>query len=129
MPVGDPFYIDFVAHEIGHQFNADHTFNGTTLNCGGGTRNAATAYEPGSGSTIMAYAGICGAENLQSNSDATFHAGSISQINTFIGGLSCDVQLPNGNADPTITPIADRTIPVNTPFILDNTSGAGLDRW
>jgi hypothetical protein len=126
MPVGDPFYIDYVAHEIGHQFNADHTFNGTTLNCGGGTRIQATAYEPGSGSTIMAYAGICGAENLQSNGDATFHAGSISQINTFTSGLTCDAQLLNGNADPTITPIADRTIPVNTPFILDNTSAVDL---
>ena len=125
-PNGDPFYIDFVAHEIGHQFNADHTFNGTTFSCGGGNRNAATAYEPGSGSTIMAYAGICGGENLQSNSDATFHAGSISQINTFTGGVTCDVLLPISNAEPTITPIADSTVPFNTPFVLDNTSAVDL---
>ncbi|MBT8437062.1 MAG: hypothetical protein KJP11_06805 [Gammaproteobacteria bacterium] len=125
-PIGDPFYIDYVAHEIGHQFNADHTFNGTTFSCGGGNRNATTAYEPGSGSTIMAYAGICGGENLQGNSDATFHAGSISQIDTFTGGVTCATLLPNGNAEPTVAPIADSTVPFNTPFVLDNTSAVDL---
>ena len=118
---GDTFDIDFVAHEIGHQFNAEHSFNGTTNACA--NRNASTAYEPGSGSTIMAYAGICAAENLQPSSDATFHAGSIAEINAFADGftLVCASQTPNGNSDPTIaTPAADRVIPTNTPFALDN---------
>lgn len=126
-PTGDPFDIDFVAHEIGHQFNADHTFNGTTLSCGGGNRFAATAFEPGSGSTIMAYAGICGVEDLQNNSDATFHAGSIGQIDTFANALACGATIattPVANADPTINPIADRTIPVKTAFALD---GVAMD--
>ena len=136
VPLGDPFYIDFVAHEIGHQFNADHTFNGTTLSCGGGNRNPATAFEPGSASTIMGYAGICGVEDLQLNSDATFHAGSIAQIDSFSGAAgSCFVEVattPVNNADPVIaSPVNDRTIPFNTPFALagsatDAESGAML---
>ena len=125
MPVGDPFYIDYVAHEIGHQFNAGHTFNGTTFNCESG-RDALTAFEPGSGSTIMAYAGVCRSENLQTNSDANFHAGSIAQINTFTAGIACNGLVANGNADPTITPASDHSIPVNTPFMLDNTTAADL---
>ncbi|MGI9315977.1 MAG: CFI-box-CTERM domain-containing protein [bacterium] len=126
VPIGDPFYIDYVAHEIGHQFNADHTFNGTTFSCGGFNRNMPTAFEPGSGSTVMAYAGICGLENLQANSDATFHAGSIVQINTFTAGVTCNGLVANGNADPTITQALDRSIPVNTPFMLDNTTAVDL---
>lgn len=129
-PTGDPFYIDFVAHEIGHQLNANHTFNGTTLSCGGGNRNGATAYEPGSGSTIMAYTGICGAENLQLNSDATLHAGSIAEIDTFTAaGGSCHGTVANGNTDPTVTtPLANLTIPAQTPFRLEVTAAdADLD--
>ncbi len=121
-PVGDLFYIDFVSHEIGHQFNADHTFNATTQNCGAGNRNSATAFEPGSGSTIMAYAGICGVENIQLSSDATFHAGSIEQVDSFTGaGGSCFVQIPTNplnNADPVINAIGDQTIPADTAFAL-----------
>jgi len=120
-PLGDPFYIDFVAHEIGHQFNADHSFNGTTLSCGNG-RNAATAYEPGSGSTIMAYAGICGVEDIQSNSDPSFHAVSIAQINSFTAGAgSCYSQIatsPANNTDPVVGALVNKTIPANTPFLL-----------
>jgi hypothetical protein len=120
IPLGDPFYIDYVAHEIGHQLNADHSFNGTTNACGGGNRWGPTAFEPGSGSTIMGYTNICGAENLQSSSDATFHAGSISQIDAFTGaGGSCYNSLANGNNDPAVTPLIDATIPANTPFRLD----------
>lgn len=127
-PTGDPFYVDFVAHEIGHQFSAEHSFNGSTDSCGAGNRVGPSAMEPGSGSTIMAYSGICGAENLQLNSDPTFHARSIVEINAFSGGAgSCFVEIPailaNPN-DPTIAPIVDYTIPANTPFVL---TGSAID--
>ncbi len=118
-PTGDTFYIDYVAHEIGHQLSARHTFNGSTLNCSG-NRTASSAWEPGSGSTIMAYAGICDAENLQSGSDATFHGGSIAAVDlfTFVAG-TCSATLVNGNNDPDATLLSDSTIPANTPFRLD----------
>jgi len=126
-PTGDLYYIDFVAHEIGHQFGAEHTFNGTTLNCSGINRTALNAFEPGSGSTIMAYAGICGAENIQANGDATFHSKSIEQINNFVsaGGNcpSATVSASNPNEPVAIAGI-DRIIPVGTPYQL---RGSGTD--
>jgi hypothetical protein len=126
-PTGEIFSIDYVAHEIGHQLGATHTFNSTLNNCGGGNREAATAYEPGSGSSIMAYAGICGSDNLQSNSDAMFHAASIAQIKAYShngAGAACASSSSLSNANPTAMAGSDYTIPAATPFIL---SGAGLD--
>ena len=128
-PVGDLFYIDFIAHEIGHQFGASHTFNGSTGSCGGLNRNAATAFEPGSGSTIMSYAGICGGENLQTNSDPTFHAGSISEINAFVsntstgGSCATSLALTPANSDPAGANAGlDKTIPAGTAFRLDGSA-------
>lgn len=124
-PVGDPFDIDYVAHEMGHQFGANHTFNGTVSNCGGGNRNISTAYEVGSGSTIMAYAGICGSQNVQIHSDPYFHAASIKEINNVITRSSdCSVKVPNNNGTPIADAGADYTIPKGTPFVL---TGNGTD--
>ncbi|AXG71154.1 calcium-dependent protease [Kordia sp. SMS9] len=122
-PVGDPFDIDFVAHEMGHQFGAPHTFNGSQGNCSGGNRSAATAVEPGSGSTIMAYAGICGSDNIQNNSDDHFHAISIDNMWTRLNqNPVCAANTANGNTAPTVNAGADYTIPYGTAFTLSGTA-------
>jgi hypothetical protein len=128
-PTGDAYDIDFVAHEIGHQFGGSHTFNGQGINCSGGNRSAPNAYEPGSGTTIQAYAGICGSDNLQPNSDPFFHARSFDQFSDFIvtgGGSACPVITNTNNGIPSVSigTASGLTIPISTPFTL---SGTGTD--
>lgn len=126
-PVGDPYDIDYVAHEMGHQFGGPHTFSSnddTAGNCDSGNVSSANAVEPGSGSTIMAYAGIC-EENVQSNSDAYFHAVSIASMNAvMIGSGNCAPQAANGNNVPVISPLSNYIIPRGTAFML---TGAATD--
>jgi hypothetical protein len=126
-PVGDPFDIDYVAHEMGHQFAGNHTFNSSTGSCSG-NRAASAAYEPGSGITIMAYAGICGSDNLAPNSIAYFHTKSFDEIVIFSttgSGNNCPVITATGNTPPVVTSMgANYTIPISTPFVL---TGAATD--
>ncbi len=117
-PLGDNFDIDFVAHEMGHQLGATHTFSYANEGLG-------TCYEPGSGSTIMAYAGVTDNYNVQDHSDAYFSYVSISQIQNNLAGKTCPVSTPiTDNNPPVINAGSDYTIPISTPFIL---TGTGSD--
>lgn len=116
-PTGDVFWVDYVAHEMGHQFGANHTFNSSC----GGNRSASSAFEPGSGSTILAYAGVCGTNNIQFVSDDHFHSRSIEAIAAFISsgsGSACSANSATGNAIPVVDAGPNYTIPHNTPFEL-----------
>jgi hypothetical protein len=126
-PQGERFFIDLVAHELGHQLGASHSFNATNSeSCASGQRNNNSAYEPGSGSTIMAYAGICGSQNLQNESDPYFHAISIENIRGYVDAFSqrsCGVETVTNNAIPQIQLTRNTyTIPANTPFVLNGTA-------
>ena len=115
-PTGDFFDIDYVSHEIGHQFGASHTFN----NCGG-NESSGTAFEPGSGSTIMAYANLCGVNNVQFSSDPYFHGISLQNIFDFMdaGGVDCAETMPTNNTPPSVEIIdGGFDIPISTPFQL-----------
>ena len=124
-PINDGFYIDYVAHEMGHQFGGNHTFRANTGSCAGNANNA-TAFEPGGGSTIMAYAGICTASNnVQTRSDAYFHSATINEVYTVLRrATDCSVKTPNNNQVPTADAGSDYTIPKGTAFVL---TGVGTD--
>lgn len=114
----EPFAIDYVAHELGHQFGANHTFNANVGSCGG-NRKAIVATEPGSGSTIMSYAGICNPLNVQPHADSYFHIVSLAEIGDRLASVSCLGTLSTGNRAPEArTPRRDIFVPVSTPFML-----------
>ncbi|WP_299524207.1 GEVED domain-containing protein [uncultured Lutibacter sp.] len=117
-PEGDNFDVDYVAHEMGHQFGGNHTW---TFN---GNEGANAQMEPGSGSTIMGYAGITGATDIQAHSDAYFHAISIQQVTNYVKTTSCQTNTATGNNVPTALAGGDFTIPKSTPFML---TGDGAD--
>jgi len=114
-PVGDAYDVDYVAHEMGHQFGANHTQNN---NC---QRESFNAVETGSGSTIMSYAGIC-APDVQSNVDAYYHYVSIREMQTFLLSATCAQQTTVTNSPPIVTALTAKTIPYGTPFILSTTA-------
>jgi len=112
-PEGDNFDIDYVAHEMGHQFGADHTFSHGIHPAPNNTAHM----EPGSGSTIMGYAGITSAD-VQAHSDAYFHVRSIEQVQTYVNTQSCDVNTTITNNPPVIAALPSKTIPKGTAFVL-----------
>lgn len=120
VPIGDPFDVDYVGHEMGHQFGCNHTFN----NSCSGNRSSADAYEPGSGSTIMSYSGIC-SPNLQNLSDDVYHVNSLIEASDYLhdgSGNSCATQVGSGNSAPSVTAgLSGFHIPASTPFELSAT--------
>ena len=117
-PIGDPFDVDYVAHEMGHQYGGNHTQNNSC------NRASSAAFEPGSASTIMGYAGIC-SPNLQSNSDDHFHNHSINEMIAFTvngNGNTCAAITNTGNGVPTVDAGGDGlVVPVSTPLELTAT--------
>jgi hypothetical protein len=119
-PVGDFMAVDYVAHEMGHQFSGNHTFNGSVCS---GQRNAGTSVEPGGGSSVMAYAGICDEDDLQPHSDPYFSQRTQTEVSAYVNGANTDTrdgfqQLTTTNHNPTVTAPAAKSIPLRTPFTL-----------
>ncbi|WP_395050435.1 reprolysin-like metallopeptidase [Flavobacterium sp.] len=108
---GDTFDIAYVAHEMGHQLGANHTFTYKTEN------GNAAQMEPGDGSTIMSYGGLS-VKQFQNHVDAYFHAITIQQVTDLIKTKSCPVVIASGNAIPVVNAGLDYTIPKGTPFLL-----------
>lgn len=126
-PYSGPLFYIIAGHEMGHQFNATHTFN----SCDNENETPATAYEPGSGSTIMCYNGndVCGANHVQPTSDPFFHVNSMLRVQEFTrtgGGNQCKQIVAEGNEMPVANiPMAGGFfIPKSTPFSL---TGVGSD--
>lgn len=118
-PVGDPYDVDFVCHEFGHQFGCNHSYNQCT---GNATEHAGTMVEPGSGITIMGYANVCDPkDNLASQSIPYFHSISFDELMTYSNtgaGNSCGTTTSTGNTAPVVGAITTYTIPKLTPFDL-----------
>ncbi|WP_288374723.1 reprolysin-like metallopeptidase [Chryseobacterium culicis] len=113
IPQGDDFDIDYVAHEMGHQLGDNHTFS---RNEGTGSN---TYVEPGTGSSIMGYAGLWGTMSVQPHSDAYFHSVSIDQVQANLAAVTVDVETPITNNPPVVTAMnTTYTIPKSTAFVL-----------
>lgn len=120
-PVGNNFDVDYVAHEMGHQFGATHCYTYRT-EAGG------ASVEPGSGSSVMSYAGIAGSYNIQSHNDPYFNAVNINQVFAYLNQISCNttagVNIPELYISPKFTEIP--VIPQNTPFKIEVESNGKL---
>jgi subtilisin-like proprotein convertase family protein len=115
-PLGDVFDIDLVAHEMGHQLGANHSFSHLS-------EGTAVQVEPASGTTIMGYAGITGINDVAANSNDYFHYVSVLQIREFLQTVSCGQTTAFANSPPTLVPVPDYTIPKTTAFALTAQAG------
>ncbi len=117
VPAGDSFDIDFVAHEVGHQLGANHTFSLGSLPI---PEMLGQDKEVGSGITIMGYAGITQVDTAPHSIDV-FHETSIEQVQTNLPMQGCPaagIITNTGNRAPVVAPVTDYTIPILTPFAL-----------
>lgn len=112
IPQGDVFDLDFVSHELGHQFGANHTWSFESEGTG-------VQAEPASGTTIMGYAGIVNGNNVAPNGDDYYHYNSIVQISDYLETVSCAQTTPLTNVPPVLTPVGDFVIPKSTAFVLE----------
>ncbi|MFD2100591.1 reprolysin-like metallopeptidase [Flagellimonas iocasae] len=111
-PEGDVFDLDYVAHELGHQFGANHTWSYESEGTG-------VQAEPASGTTIMGYAGIVPGNNVAPNGDDYFHFVSIFQISSYLQSVACAQTTVQTNSPPVLTPVGDYNIPKGTAFVLE----------
>jgi len=109
--MNDYFDLDYVAHELGHQFGAFHTFSHSM-------EGAGVNAEPGSGSTIMGYAGITGIDNVALHGDPYFHYYSIKNIAEYIESTDCYTSESVSNQIPIVFAGEDLIIPKGTPYEL-----------
>ncbi len=113
-----------LTHEFGHQFNANHSFNGTINSCN--QKNNATSWESGSGNTLMSYNGLCITDNVVGGKGLRFHAGSYGEAQAWLAGGtggSCGAPVATGNSAPTLNSGGNFTIPQRTPFTLTAIGG------
>lgn len=120
-PTGDILAVEFFSHEVGHQFGAAHAFNAWD-SCAP-NRSAVGAIEPGSGSSVMSYAGVCGIDNIQDWSDPYFNQFSINQMQDYVNSTIVDATnggtvSTHGNHSPVVTTAPAHAIPPRTPFTL-----------
>ncbi len=123
--VGEQFYLT-AAHEMCHQMDGSHSWNACSEDFDV-QRSGTTAFEPGSGSTIMGYPGACGTNNVKSTNDSYYHLVNMIEVRDFYTtgiGNTCDVVVNTTNNDPVVTVLTPQNIniPISTPFIIDGTA-------